>query len=514
MGTSTALDLSAYDLKDADGDQITLTLSVDRGTLAAAISADIVVDQSDNTNITLTGTAGELTAYLQAEPHRISFTPATGDTTAAILTITPNDGTADGSDDRILLSVATTNYAPSGTVTITGNLVDGSELTAKTNTITDANGLGALTYQWFRDDSAITGAVGATYTLTQNDVGAEISVQVRYTDDDGFNETLTSLRSTTVQSADTPDDTPEDTPEDTPDDTPSEGSDGDADAGSENQTKEDEVVNSGTVAELVGIEIDDFGNKNKITFTDATFKSTQVSFDAATSRLNIDTDGDGEVDGHMTLNGDFDGGTFMTVARDGKTYISYETFLPDLQDGQKIDPDLVNGLNNTEFLTGDGEIDFRVEMDSRSGSGFDNTLGVYEIDENGNIINARILFEQTTGAQDGAVTLGNIENGHKLGFFMVQDGADWAASLTQEDELTFVTSGDKTTPDVLLNGDMQDLTVFHAIDPDMNIDGLQHALSGASEDGQSIYLGFEDQVNGGDRDYQDVLFHVSTGDFI
>ena len=48
----------------------------------------------------------------------------------------------------------------------------------------------------------------------------------------------------------------------------------------------------------------------------------------------------------------------------------------------------------------------------------------------------------------------------------------------------------------------------------MNGDGLQHVVSGASGDGRSMVIGIEDQVSGGDYDYEDVVFHVQMSDFL
>lgn len=69
-----------------------------------------------------------------------------------------------------------------GSVSISGSdLIAGTTLTA---TVTDSDGVIAdtLTYAWS------TGAVGSSYTITEADEGAEISVSARYTDEAGFTE--------------------------------------------------------------------------------------------------------------------------------------------------------------------------------------------------------------------------------------------------------------------------------------------------------------------------------------
>ncbi|MGY4879727.1 hypothetical protein ACLUEY_17850, partial [Vreelandella aquamarina] len=94
-------------------------------------------------------------------------------------------------------AVSNVNNAPTGSVTISGDAVEDQELTAS-NTLADEDGLGTVTYQWLRDGTEITDATGATYTLTQADVGAEISVRASYTDQQGTAEAVTSSTTSTV----------------------------------------------------------------------------------------------------------------------------------------------------------------------------------------------------------------------------------------------------------------------------------------------------------------------------
>ena len=65
--------------------------------------------------------------------------------------------------------------ALTGTVTIRGNARVGSALKAE---VTDSNYTGALSYQWFADGSAITGANADSYVLTEKEEGKRITVEV------------------------------------------------------------------------------------------------------------------------------------------------------------------------------------------------------------------------------------------------------------------------------------------------------------------------------------------------
>ncbi|NKX71323.1 DUF4347 domain-containing protein [Rhodobacteraceae bacterium R_SAG1] len=112
---ATAIDLSAYNLSGADGDDITLTLAVDRGTISSVdgngIFAGVTIATSGTTSMTLQGTAAALNAYLD-DTSKITFTTGANDVTTAVLTVTPNDGTSDGAADTVNISIQPANDAP------------------------------------------------------------------------------------------------------------------------------------------------------------------------------------------------------------------------------------------------------------------------------------------------------------------------------------------------------------------------------------------------------------------
>ena len=93
------------------------------------------------------------------------------------------------------------NYLADGIPVVTGTARVGETLTADTSGISDEDGLdnAAFSYQWLADDTAIAGATGASYTLTDSDEGKAAKVRVSFTDDAGNDETLTSEATDTVQ---------------------------------------------------------------------------------------------------------------------------------------------------------------------------------------------------------------------------------------------------------------------------------------------------------------------------
>ena len=108
--------------------------------------------------------------------------------------------TDDAGNDESLTSDATDavtakpNTPATGAPTISGTAQVGETLTVSTSGIADEDGLDdvSFSYQWLADDSDISGATSATYTLVDDDEGSAISVSVSFTDDAGHDETLTS----------------------------------------------------------------------------------------------------------------------------------------------------------------------------------------------------------------------------------------------------------------------------------------------------------------------------------
>jgi hypothetical protein len=195
-----------------------------------------------------------------------------------------------------------------------------------------------------------------------------------------------------------------------------------------------------TVEEFDGLTVSEFNGGDSLQFVNVNFDRASLTVTYGSAILDIDLDLDGIIDSTVTLEGEFRNGDFMAVAYDGNTAVTFETFLPDLQEGQSIDPDLVNGINNQDFLRGDGSTDFKVTLQDMGFAGYDNVVGVYEIDASGNIVDTRILFENANSDKVAEASITDVEAGNKLGFFIVQDAADWATTLAAGDTLSFVNS--------------------------------------------------------------------------
>jgi hypothetical protein len=92
------------------------------------------------------------------------------------------------------------NYAPTGTVVVSGTPTQGEVLTAS-NTLSDLDGLGVVSYQWFADGVAVVSAITNQFVLSEAQVGKAISVVASYTDNYGAAESVTSAATSSVVNA-------------------------------------------------------------------------------------------------------------------------------------------------------------------------------------------------------------------------------------------------------------------------------------------------------------------------
>lgn len=121
-----------------------------------------------------------------------AFAAPAGVNGAVSFTYTASDGQLTSNSAGVAIRVYGSNSAPTGTVTIAGNARQGDTLTASQN-LEDSDGRGDVSYQWLREGTIVTGATGATYTLTQADVGKSISVAASYRDGQGKLESVMSI---------------------------------------------------------------------------------------------------------------------------------------------------------------------------------------------------------------------------------------------------------------------------------------------------------------------------------
>ncbi|MEQ2354384.1 Ig-like domain-containing protein [Pseudoalteromonas piscicida] len=117
---ATTIDLSAVTLADGEDDNLTVTLALDSGTIASTDGngtvSSVTVAGSGTASMTLSGSAAALNTYLDVTT-KLNITTAADATTAMTLTVTPNDGTVDGSAATSTVNVTAVNDKPTFTST-------------------------------------------------------------------------------------------------------------------------------------------------------------------------------------------------------------------------------------------------------------------------------------------------------------------------------------------------------------------------------------------------------------
>ena len=147
------------------------------------------MDISGATSSTYTLTDSEAGKAIKVE---VSFTDDEG-----------HEETLTSGATEAVAAAPTPNSPATGAPAINGTAQVGETLTADTSGVADADGLSNVQYeyQWLADDSDISGATNATYTLVAAEEGKVIKVRVSFTDDAGNEETLTSAATEAVAAA-------------------------------------------------------------------------------------------------------------------------------------------------------------------------------------------------------------------------------------------------------------------------------------------------------------------------
>ena len=188
------------------------------GGASAPVTVRLSRDPGEAVTVPLTATpAGGAAAGDFEAPSEVTFESGGALTRTATVTAVDDESAEDGesvvlgfgtlpagmvADGVTSTSVAlldtAPNSAPTGRPEIEGDALVGNGLLATVDRIHDANGLvdALFTWQWLRSyggsDTEIAGATGPAYVLVDGDVGRGIKVRVTYTDDDGYEESVTS----------------------------------------------------------------------------------------------------------------------------------------------------------------------------------------------------------------------------------------------------------------------------------------------------------------------------------
>ena len=191
-------------LSDEPSEEVTVTVSGHEGsdltlTGLSATNELTFTTESWHTAQTVTVTAGQDS---DAADDVVTLThTASGGEYAGVMSdmaVRVDDDEDVGNAPEEVGNAQVENTAATGRPVIGGTPSVGESLTANTSDIEDVNGLtnASFAYQWVRyggvSNADIAGATGATYTVAEADVGYEIKVRVSFTDDGGYQESVTS----------------------------------------------------------------------------------------------------------------------------------------------------------------------------------------------------------------------------------------------------------------------------------------------------------------------------------
>ena len=129
-------------------------------------------------------TFNALTNTLNASPTRTELA-------GAKIELVANDGNGGTVSEIFELNVSPVNNAAVGSVELEGKRSINEMITAKA-TISDNDGLGTFTYQWFSNGVKVQNPTSNNYKILGSDLGKNIKVVVKYSDGFGFSETVSS----------------------------------------------------------------------------------------------------------------------------------------------------------------------------------------------------------------------------------------------------------------------------------------------------------------------------------
>ncbi|MFK0270559.1 cadherin-like domain-containing protein, partial [Pseudomonas asiatica] len=133
-----------------------------------------------------------------------TFSPAANQNGTINFTVVVSDGTTTVSTSASM-SLTPVNDAPTGNVSVSGSALEGQTLTAS-HTLADADGLGAVSYQWQSSSDGTTwqnlaGATTASLALGSALVGLQVRVLASYTDGTNTLESVASSATAGVTQA-------------------------------------------------------------------------------------------------------------------------------------------------------------------------------------------------------------------------------------------------------------------------------------------------------------------------
>ena len=138
-------------------------------------------------------------------------------------------------------------------------------------------------------------------------------------------------------------------------------------------------------------------------------------------------------------------------------------------------------------------------------AGYSNVLGVFHMDGNGNPVGGEVVWvdQNLLDAGDSKTVYLEGVDAEDVGYFLIPDGVDVNNGLTSGDKITFEKDGNGHWQAIAADGTPLEglgANVFFSGDGSLNPDGFDHTTE------SGVTIGFEDLVDGGDKDFDDPVF--------
>jgi serralysin len=262
-------------------------------------------------------------------------------------------------------------------------------------------------------------------------------------------------------------------------------------------------VVAGRLSDLSGDTIQQFGTDDIVSISDQVVRRADAEIDDGSVTIG---------DASFVIDSQLGEGDFIFSGNALGTDIGFVGFRAALSEETAVEETAINGVVAQQFLNGDTSNSFSVTFEADAAAGYDNSIGAYEVNADGELVDVRIIAQSVKAAAGTGTTVTGIDAGNAFGFFLIQDGANrFGDSLFDADSFAFV-ERDGSSPTLTADGvAFEDATIFFSTDPSLNASGLDQVLSGVAQDGSgALQLGFEDLARNAnsDNDFQDVLLTV------
>ncbi|TQV74973.1 hypothetical protein FLL45_08500 [Aliikangiella marina] len=184
---------------------VTVLMDEDNAPTAFALTLNAVDNNNDSLSWSIETAAanGAATVSGLGVSKAINYLPNENFNGSDSFVVQIDDGNSGVETITVNVTVTPVNDLPNGSVSIEGALLEGQTLTA-TNDLTDADGLGTISYSWKRGATEV--GTGLSYTLVADDAGNSLVVEASYTDLQGNDETVASEATDTITGYDPNDD--------------------------------------------------------------------------------------------------------------------------------------------------------------------------------------------------------------------------------------------------------------------------------------------------------------------